>query len=462
MNFYILENDKPKKLAPGPFYALLEKQITPLKTDFNTNSIASVVQFVLKKEEINVEGEAEKAVDLIRSAVEASVEIEKGMDQAKKEKASQQAEKKEKDVKEIQVALVDSEKFAITFQKDTELSIKSRIAEAVSEDFDVSKNGGLVLKKGAKLEHKNVFTAIQGMKALSEAGGTMRSKSNLALADIISAVDSKHGEDFYAQLMDEKGKPMMKAASMVGSHFPSEVREKLDPKDNLGFSHWQELAGKKGFSAEQRQKLAKFVAKNGASKDAIRNLAKSVSELKDEEKDDVLAAISKVSSVEAATELVAKYNVITGQPTGEKASHLYITIVDKRTLKVESSNDWNEDMARAAHGVVVLGPNPKFTLDNLNLAKIAFTRTAPEVLPDLEPTQEEMEEAEPYASIRIYEKEDKIWAAGTVAGITQNVEVEGASTVEEGVTQVRETFGLDENNTDAEGQAWEIRTSITE
>lgn len=467
MNFYVNDNDKPKKVTPGAFYAMLEKEITPLKTDFNVNSIASVVQFVLKKEDTEIEGDARQAEDIIRKAVETSVELEKAVagekDKKAKDKAAAAKKKAEEakkaealaaeEAKVVQAALVDSGKYALDFRKDTELSISSRIAEAVGTNFDLTKNGGLVLKKGAKLEAKDAFTAIQGMVALSEAGNTMKSKSALALADVLGTVDKIHGEDFYNQLMDDGNKSLMSAAKMVASHFPAEEREKIDPKGNLGFAHWQELAGKKGFTPAQRQKLAKFAAKSGASRDPLRNLIKSVSELKDEEKDDVIAAIGKVTSVEAATELVAKYNVNSGNGTGEKVTHLYLTIVDKRTLSVQSSNDWNEEMARASHGVVVLGSKPKFTLDNLALDEIKFVHTAPEVLPA--GTGEE-EEQEAYASLRVFEKEGKIMVVGTIDGIAQDVEAEGASTVEEGIAKVKETFGLNEENVDGDGNLWDI------
>ena len=91
MNFYVNDNDKPKKVTPGAFYAMLEKEITPLKTDFNVNSIASVVQFVLKKEETGIEGDARKAEEIVRKAVETSVELEKVVTAEKGKKAQDKA-----------------------------------------------------------------------------------------------------------------------------------------------------------------------------------------------------------------------------------------------------------------------------------------------------------------------------------------------------------------------------------
>lgn len=463
MNFYIYTSDnKTKKLSSGEFYAKLNKEIAAAGIRFDSSSTPGAVNLILKKEPIdNLNDETQKAVDIIRSLVEASVEIEAHIDRLKQSEAQVKAQAHEEMIREQQEALQKGTELATVIESDTNVAITSRLAQVIGENFTVTRSGGLIVKKGARPSVGDVLTAIQGTAALASAGDSMASKCKMALVDALDIADRQFGEEIYSQLLDEDFHPStMKAALMVKNHFPVSKREEIDPEGKLGFTHWQELSANAKLTKPQKARLAKVAATKGATKAQIREMASNLSKVDEDDRGAMLSLVEAEDAVDDAIETVKQHLHSKGVEVERDRKWLFITIRHSNGAMVDipagcyidmkTSNGWNMELQKELHQAVRLGTHPEATLDGENLSRIDFVYTSP-----TGKTQEEEKPA--FADIRVFEKDGVIKACGTIDGKKEDIEIEEAKTVADGLSLIRSSMGLDKNDKDSKGNQWNLR-----
>lgn len=477
MNHYYVEiNGSPTKMSRELFTNHIAKL---LAEDFDQETasaawVTSGISVVESGQDPGLDDDDHiKAFEIVKDLVKDSERIAKQVAQGKEVKSAKKVLEEQKDLQNAQEAVV-------ALRQETSNAITLRIQNLVGENFDVTSSGGLVLKKDAKLTREDGYTLIGGLVEMVGSGERMQAVSSLALGDALVETERKFGESLdYTQLIDQTGKSesLLRAARMVSQQFPAKNRADIDKEGNLGFSHWQEVSGRKGLSPKVKTQIASFAAKRGSTSTSIRELAKTIELIPEKDRESYMDTLNeKAPSAAVAVEILKKDLENHGESTGDKASWLFVQFGG--STPVLSSNEYNR-LLQGDGLAIKLGAKPKITYDGIEFRDIQFLRTAPDTLPDdakvpveapespvvaseeeSDTKTPEKEEIEYYGVFRISKADGGGFKAeGTIDGAAKKIPSISAHGERDAMNKLEVHFALSEEDGvlyDEEGRPWQL------
>lgn len=247
--------------------------------------------------------------------------------------------------------------------RDAEMEEQEKLLQQiVDKNFEVMPNGaGLKLKEGASLNKEDGYVCVGALTEQIGITDDVKSKCNLALADVLTVFEKHHGDGFEAsQVMEETGRSYstIKHARMVGRMFPADLRQELDPSGFLAYSHFGAVSAKE-LSQDDKNGLIRFAAKRSASLNPVastklQKLAKELAKVPAEFRASSLeqmdtAGLSTEDSIDALRLTAVKEGVV---PDARKR-WLYIFEGDHE-IWTKTSNELCREMAATAIQVIRL------------------------------------------------------------------------------------------------------------
>jgi hypothetical protein len=384
--FYIEISGRPSPVDRNHFSTYLHKQLLNNGHQVGLQWVTSALAIAESGQDPGISESEKEPYNKVLLMLQASVQMEKQYETSRLVRAEEKAQEPAKRIEKEQQAVTSAQEAAIIIRQQSDTVLVDRIQTIVGDNFDVSKNGGLVIKKGAKLSKQDGFTLIASLTEFAQAGEKMAGFSSLALGDALMAVENKYGEDLdYTQIIQDTGKSksLIDGARMIARQFPAEKRMEIDPEGHLGFAQWQEVAGRKSLRSTDKVKLAKFASKRGTGSKSIRELASALGDVDEEDRGVMLNRLEEEKLTGAAAiEVVNRFLEAEGKTTAQKANWIFFRATENGSVELRTSNDWSDALSAQGYSGVKWGTAPKWSPDGLSFSKVPFVRAAPDTLED--------------------------------------------------------------------------------